>query len=245
MWGLLDCTHYYYRFGQTIPILKDATLAIEEHEKVAVLAPPGHGKTTIVRLLTGMESPESGRVLRCPDAWPLGYAGGFRPEMTAENNIRSIAKMAGMNADELSAFVHDFSELGDAYYLPLLNYTNRMKARLGFGTCFGIPAKVYIADDKLTGGEPAFREKCTRELEHRLQTSGLLCLTSNPRAVQDVCDRFYVMEDGGFTACDDFEEAKEMLLYLLEEQDSLPLRSDVAAQRIDRDRDDLLFFDLA
>jgi len=245
MWGLLDCTHYYHRSGQTSAVINRATLALEERERTAVFAPPGHGKTTIVRLLTGVEPPHEGQVLRTPGVWPLGYAGAFRPEMTGDSNVRAIARMAGVDPDTLSAHALAFSELGDAFFLPMSSYTNRMKARLGFATSFGIPTNVFIADDKLVGGEPAFREKCEFELEQRLETSGLVFFTSNPRPAEGVCDRFVVLEGGQFVDYPDYEQAREALMRLLEEQEFIPMAMDEEEDLLSQDRDDPFFFDLA
>lgn len=245
MWGLLDCTHYYHRSGQTAPVLRGATLAMEEHERTAIFAPPGHGKSTVVRLLTGVEVPHEGEVLPAPGVWPLGYAGAFRPEMSGDSNVRAIARMAGVEPGELAAFALAFSELGEAFFLPMSGYTNRMKARLGFAISFGIPTNVFIADDKLVGGEPAFREKCEFELDQRLATSGLVFLTSNPRPAEDVCERFVVLEAGQFVDYPDYDQAREALMRLLEEQEYVPMDLNEEEELLTQERDDPFFFDLA
>lgn len=245
MFGLLDCTHYYHRSGQTAPVLDRATLALEERERTAIFAAPGHGKSTIVRLLTGVEVPYEGHVLPARGVWPLGYAGAFRPEMSGDSNVRAIARMAGIDPAELATFALSFSELGEAFFLPMSGYTNRMKARLGFALSFGIPTSVYIADDKLVGGEPAFREKCEFELEQRLAHSGLVFLTSNPRPAEAVCERFVVLEAGRFVDYPDYETAREALMRLLEEQEFIPMALDEEEILQTQGRGDPFFFDLA
>ncbi|MEZ5689129.1 MAG: hypothetical protein R3E21_10155 [Caenibius sp.] len=244
MWGFFNCTHYLHRAGQTNVILMDASFAADSLDKVAIFAPPGRGKTTLVRLLTGMDRPRAGSILQPHDAWPLGYAGGFRAEMTGEQNIRGLARIAGISPDDLSAFVYDLTGLGDAFFLPVAYYTNRMKSRLGFAASFGIPARLMIADDKLISSDPEFREKYEAELHRRLNSAGLIFLASNPRPAEEVCDRFVVLHRARFEEHDTYRSAADRLEEIMAYQDMEPAEPDDDTNGQDRASEDLLYFDL-
>jgi len=210
MWGFVDCTRYYMSAGRPNVVLANATLLVETHEKVALLVRPGQGKSTIMRMLAGLDRPDLGTVLRDAGGWPLGYAGGFQADMTGDANIRNFAELADVDPLDLSAFCYDFSELGDLYHQPVKQYSSTMKARLAMAASLGIPARTYLADDKLSAGDEQFRAKCMAALTERLADCGLIFVASNPRPAKDVCDSFYVLSGGEFVRCDDFEHAIDL-----------------------------------
>jgi len=213
MWGFIDCTRYFLSFGAPKVVLHDATLIVETRERVGLLVPSGEGKSTIIRMLAGVEQPDSGIVLRDDGGWPLGYTGAFRPELTGEENIRKFATIVGLDPSDFSAFCADFAQLGEAYFHPLRFYSARMRARLAFSASLGIPATTYLADDKISAGDDSFREKCEAALLDRLRHAGLIFVASNPGATKDICERHGVVSRGKIILCDTHEEAK----YLFEE----------------------------
>lgn len=208
MWGFVDCTRYFLSFGQPIVVLHEASLLVGTREKVALLIPPGKGKSTLLRLLSGTEPPNSGMVLRDDGGWPLGYSGGFQNEMSGEENVRNIAQIAGIDPDGLATFCRDFAALGTSYYEPMKFYSGTMKGQLAFAISFGVPAKTYLADDKLAVGNSAFREKCMAALRVRLADKGLIFVASNIRAAKGICDRFYIVRNGKFLQCENYEDAE-------------------------------------
>ena len=210
MWGFVDCTRYYMSFGLPKVVLHEANMVVQTSEKVGLLIPPGEGKSTIIRMLSGVDRPDSGVVLRDEGGWPLGYAGALQGQMTGEENVHNIADMVGLDPLDFSAFCLDFAEIGDAYFHPLNMWTGGMRARLAFAVSLGIPARTYLADEKLVIGGESFREKCEAALSHRLRTAGLILVASNPRISEGVCDRHGVVSRGKIIMCETHEEAKEL-----------------------------------
>lgn len=234
MWGFIECTRYYSSFGLPKVVLHEASLVVETTEKLGLLVPPGEGKSTIIRLLAGVDEPDAGTVLRDKGGWPLGYGGAFRAEMTGEENINQLAMLMGIDVLSYSAFCADFSEVGEAYFHPLSLWTGRMRGQLAFAASFGIPASTYLADDKLVGGGQRFKEKCAAALTERLRTAGLIFVASNPRATETVCDRHAVVCRGKIVVCANHEEAKQLFALNLEE-----------GAAIDIAEEELASFDLA
>ena len=216
MWGFLDCSRYFMSFGMPKVILDNASMAVGADEKVGLLAAPGAGKSTIIRLLAGVDTPNSGLVLRDRGGWPLAYGGGFRPDMTGEENARMIAGFAGLDPDAFTAWSAEFSEIGEAIFVPLKLLPAGMRTRLAFAVSLGIPARTYFADEKLVAGDPEFRAKCESVLRERLRTCGLILVASNPRVMEGVCDRFAVLAKGKILMCEDLDEAKSILTFDLE-----------------------------
>jgi capsular polysaccharide transport system ATP-binding protein len=212
MWGFVDCTRYYMTGDRPTVVLFQASLVVGTGEKVALLVRPGQGKSTIIRLLAGLDRPDAGTVLRDAGGWPLGYSGWFQADMTGEANVRSLAQVADVDPLDLAAFCHDFAELGDMFFRPLKLYSPTMKARLAMAASLGIPARTYLADDKIASGDEAFRRKTTDVLTERLgEGCGLIFVGSNPRQAKDVCERFYVVTEGEIVPCDDFDHAAALL----------------------------------
>lgn len=210
MWGFVDCTRYYRSFGVTKVVLDRASLVVATTEKLGLLIPAGQGKSTIIRMLSGVDRPNSGEVLRDGGGWPLGYAGALRPDMTGEDNILVLASLVGVDPLRFSAFCLEFSELSDAYYHPISAWTGRMRARLAFAASFGIPASTYLADDKIGTGERDFHEKCVAALEQRLKTAGLILVASNPRVTETICETHAIVSRGKIIRCRSHEEAREL-----------------------------------
>lgn len=210
MWGFLDCTKYYLSFGEPHVVLNEASLVVRTHEKLGLLVPPGGGKSTIIRMLAGADHPNSGQVLRDYGGVPLGYGGAFQGEMTGEENIHNIAAMVGVDPLAYSAFCAAFADIGEAYFHPLKLWTSGMRGRLAFAASFGLPASTYLADDKVAGGAPEFREKCMAALSERLKTAGLIFVASKSRLTADLCDRHAVVIRGKIIACSSHEEAAEL-----------------------------------
>ncbi len=227
MWGFVDCTRYYVSEGRPHVVLYNASLVVETRERVALLVRPGQGKSTIMRMLAGIDAPDSGTVLRDEGGWPLGYAGGFHNDMTGDANIRCLAQFAGVDPLELSALCFEFSELEEFYHKPLKLYSSTMRARLAFSASLGLPARTYLADDKLAAGDERFRQKCMTALSAKLDDCGLIFVASNPRPAKEICERFYVVSGGQFMPCDDYDHATTLLSAPLDDETSDSEESDI------------------
>jgi len=233
MWGFIDCTRYYMSYGEPKVVLNRASLIVGTREKLGLLVAPGGGKSSIMRLLAGVDPANSGRVVRDKGGIPLGYGGALQGEMTGDQNVRNVAALFGLDPYSYSAFCAEFSELGQFYYHPLKVWTAGMRGQLAFAMTFGLPAMTYLADSKLAGGDRRFAEKCMAALHQRLETAGLIFVTSAPRLTRDICDRHAVLVHGKLIECGTHEEAEELFASTTEE---------VAASVAD---EELASFDLA
>ena len=191
-------------------MLHEASIVVGTHEKLGLLVPNGGGKTTIIRMLAGLDQPNSGHVLRDKGGIPLGYGGAFLADLTGEENIHNLASLHGVDPLTYSAFCQEFSELGDVYFQPLKLWTGAQRGRLAFASSLAAPASTYLADGKLVGGARPFAEKCLAALDERLKSTGLIFVASIPRATADVCDRHAVVMRGKIVQCSSHQEAAEL-----------------------------------
>ena len=224
MIGFENCTKEFRLDNDHRVILDAATLMFDPSDRVCVLGTPSSGKTTVANLLSGFGRPTAGQVQRSGRiSWPLGFAGAFHPAMTGARNIEIIADLAEAPRNWVSAYVAEFSELGDDYYRPLETYSSSMRSRLGFALSMAIPADTYVVDGSVGSGSPAYRAKCEVAFEQKLDKAGMFFVTHSPRIAEKFGRRFALLKDGDFVLTEDFSAAEKAFEEQLVEQDDLRL----------------------
>ena len=127
--------------------------------------------------------------------------------MCIRDSTRFLARVYGVDSDELIAFVEDFAELGAHFRQPIRTYSSGMRSRLGFACSMGIHFDTYLIDEVTAVGDGAFKEKSEAMLRDRLQTSGALFVSHTMASVRQVCDSGAVLEKGVLTFYEDVGEA--------------------------------------
>ncbi len=199
---LLDAARWM-RVGNAIrPILLDVSVDFGQREKVGILAASGTGKSTIARMLAGIEAPDSGQILRRGwVSWPLGFAGGFHPELTLRKNYVLLSDILGLPLANVIAFCCEFGQLEAALDQPAKSLSPA--ARLAAAYCFSLatPCQTYVADDVIGFGEGLVRKKTEAMLKYRLESAGLVFISKNPSQLSEFCDRFFVLLGGKLVPC--------------------------------------------
>jgi len=193
-------------------ILAPTTLMIPDLARVGILAARGSGKSVIARLLAGIDPPDEGEVLRQGRvSWPIGFAGALHPDLTVADNIALIAGLLGENAAELTAFCDLVGGFGALLDQPMKRATPAQRAALGCCLSLGVACDTYIADDTIGFGLNRQRAMSEMLLTQRLETAGLVFLSSNPQQIGRFCDRFYVLLGGRLMPCDDLRAGQQAL----------------------------------
>lgn len=191
-------------------IVRDLNMIIPRGRSVALLGRNGAGKSSFLQLISGSLKPDSGRIVReCRVSWPLGFAGSFHKALTGVQNIRFVARIYGVNVDELIEYVREFSELGDFLHQPVGIYSSGMKARLAFGVSMGIRFDVYLVDEVTAVGDTNFKLKCRQAFETRLGDSDVIMVSHGVNALRTYCDCGIVLENGRIEYYEDIEDAIE------------------------------------
>ncbi len=177
---------------------------------VALLGRNGAGKSSLLRMISGTMRPTEGRIdVTGTVSWPVGFAGSFHADLTGRQNTRFVARVYGVDTDRLESFVHDFSELGEAFTLPFRTYSQGMRARLGFALSMGIGFDTYLVDEVTAVGDAAFRETCEAALATRLSNRGAVIVSHSLGFLRRVCNAGVVIEDGHAVWFDDISMAIE------------------------------------
>jgi len=189
-------------------ILEPTTIELPRNRRIGILGRNGMGKSTLIRLIAGTESPSSGRIERQVSvSWPLGFSSGFHGELTGRENLRFISRIYGADIDYVTDYVEEFSELGDYFDMPVETYSSGMSARLAFGLSMAIRFECYLVDELTSVGDAWFRDKCEQAFAARRRDSGLIMVSHNAGTIRTYCDMGIVLRDGRMTAYDDLEMA--------------------------------------
>lgn len=175
---------------------------------VALLGRNGAGKSSLLQMIAGTMDPSSGRIVTTGRiSWPVGFAGSFHGELTGAQNARFIARIYGVDSDELVDFVQEFAGLGEHFRLPFRTYSSGMRSRLAFGVSMGIDFDTYLVDEVAAVGDAAFRAKGDRFFKARLKNAGAVVVSHSMSQIRQLCDSGAVLEKGRLTYYEDVEDA--------------------------------------
>lgn len=201
---------YWYR-GQPKYIARNLNVTIPDGARVALMGRNGAGKSTMLAMIAGKINPDRGRVrLSGNMSWPIGLTGCIQAELTGVQNVKFIARVYGVDTDELIAFVDDFAELGMNFHEPVRTYSSGMRARLNFGMSMGIHFDTYLIDEVHATGDGAFKTKSKKVFEDRMSKAGLVMVSHSKSTMKELCDSGAVLEKGTITFYNDIEEALEV-----------------------------------
>jgi capsular polysaccharide transport system ATP-binding protein len=189
-------------------VARDIKTVFPSGISVGLLGRNGAGKSTLMQMIGGTVKPDSGTInIKGSMSWPVGFAGSFHGDLTGQQNTRFIARVYGVDTDELLDFVEDFAELGAHFYLPVRNYSSGMKSRLAFGISIGIPFDTYLVDEVTSVGDAAFRRKSRLVFEERMRGAGAVVVSHAMSDMRDLCGAGAVLENGVLTYFEDIEDA--------------------------------------
>jgi len=200
----------FYLKGFRKVVLDNINQDFPKNRAVALLGRNGAGKSTLLQIIGGMVDPTSGEVIRGGNiSYPVGFAGSFHVDLSGAQNTRFVARIYGVDTDELVDFVEDFSELGKQFYQPFRTYSSGMKSRLSFGVSMGIPFDTYLIDEVTSVGDQAFRSKSAALFAERRKTAGSIMVSHSLGMIREMCDAGAVLEAGQMYYYDDLEAAIE------------------------------------
>ncbi|MFD1798205.1 ABC transporter ATP-binding protein [Paracoccus aurantiacus] len=205
---LQNVTKTYHLNGRRKTVADNITQVFPSGASVALLGRNGAGKSSMLQMISGEMLPTSGKIFSTGSiSWPVGFAGSFHPDLTGVQNTRFVARIYGLDTDEVIDFVSDFADLGDHFFLPFRTYSSGMRARLAFGVSMAIPFDTYLIDEVTAVGDANFRKKSNEVLHARLANSGAIVVSHSMPTLNEICDSGAVLENGHLTFYSDLDEA--------------------------------------
>jgi capsular polysaccharide transport system ATP-binding protein len=159
-------------------------------------------------MIAGTIRPDSGRIVSDGTiSWPVGFGGSFHRDLTGAENVRFIARVYGVDTDDLIHFVEDFAELGKFFHMPVRSYSSGMKSRLAFGASMGIRFDTYLVDETTAVGDAVFKRKSRAIFADRMKQSSAIMVNHSMNQIRQFCNAGVVLEHGRLTYFEDLEEA--------------------------------------
>lgn len=189
------------RYSRDFYALNDVSLTIKKGETVGIIGKNGAGKSTILKIITGVLTPTSGSVqVNGRIASLLELGAGFNPEMTGIENIYLNGTIMGYSKEEMEDRLQDiidFADIGEFIHQPVKMYSSGMFARLAFAVNASLEPDVLIVDEALSVGDFMFQFKCMQRFKE-LQKKGvtILYVTHNTQEIISTCDRALFFHNG-------------------------------------------------
>ncbi|MDY3250432.1 MAG: ABC transporter ATP-binding protein, partial [Candidatus Choladocola sp.] len=181
--------------------LTDINFDIVKGETVGIIGTNGAGKSTILKIITGVLNPTEGQVVvngRISALLELGA--GFNMEYTGVENIYLNGTMMGFSEEEIDARLDDilaFADIGDFVYQPVKTYSSGMFVRLAFAVAINIDPEILIVDEALSVGDVFFQAKCYRKFEEfKSEGKTILFVSHDLNSISKYCDRVILLDHG-------------------------------------------------
>lgn len=180
----------------------DLSFEIKKGEAVALIGRNGAGKSTALKMITGVSHPTKGTVtVKGVVSALLELNAGFDGQLTGRENLNLRSQVLGMSKKEyreIEERVIDFAELGIYIDQPMKSYSSGMKARLGFSFAASIDPDILVVDEALSVGDRAFKRKCINRMQEIMSDENVtvLFVTHESKAAQEFCTRGIVMDKG-------------------------------------------------
>ena len=181
---------------------KDLSFEIKKGEAVAFLGRNGAGKSTTLKMVTGVTHPTSGEIrVEGRVSALLELTAGFDSQLTGRENISLRGQIIGLNRSEIKELepdIIDFAELGLYIDQPMRTYSSGMKARLGFAFAVAIDPEILVVDEALSVGDRAFQKKCIDRIREIMMDENVtvLFVTHTSSTAKEFCSRGIVLDKG-------------------------------------------------
>ncbi|MBN1579134.1 MAG: ABC transporter ATP-binding protein [Anaerolineae bacterium] len=202
---------------QTYWVLRNINFGIEPGEMLGLIGVNGSGKSTVLKLLSRIIEPTTGRVVvdgRISALLELGA--GFHPDLTGRENVYLNGSILGLSRKEIRQKLDDivrFADLESSIDIPVRFYSSGMYMRLGFSVATHANPEILLVDEVLAVGDYAFQLRCLHRIEE-LKKQGMttLFVSHDMEAIKDLCDRVIWLDGGGIQAEGDPEHVVEQYL---------------------------------
>ncbi len=181
--------------------LNDISFDIKKGETVGIIGTNGSGKSTILKIITGVLNPTKGTVdVNGKISALLELGAGFNMEYTGVQNIYLNGTMCGFSNEEIDAKVDSivsFADIGEFINQPVKTYSSGMFVRLAFAVAINIEPEILIVDEALSVGDVFFQVKCYKKFEEfKRAGKTILFVTHDMGSISKYCDRAILLNKG-------------------------------------------------
>lgn len=196
---------FHKEYHKKFYALNEISFEVEQGQFVGIIGTNGSGKSTILKIITGVLTPTTGRVTvagRVSALLELG--GGFNMEYTGIENVYMNGTMMGYTRQEMDEKLQEileFADIGDFVYQPVKTYSSGMFVRLAFALAINVDPDILIVDEALAVGDVFFQAKCYQKINEICKSgTTVLLVTHDMSTVIKYCDKVVVLNRGKFVA---------------------------------------------
>ena len=181
--------------------VRDVSFDLMPGDSLGLVGRNGSGKSTVLKLLTRILRPTSGRItIRGRVSALLELGAGFHQDLTGRENIYLNASVLGLTKEQVETSFQSivaFSELEEFIDVPVKHYSSGMYMRLGFSVAIHVHPDILIIDEILAVGDQAFQEKCVDQI-YQLKRRGttIVMVSHNLNIIRNLCGRLIWLEQG-------------------------------------------------
>ena len=185
--------------------LSDISFDVKKGETVGIIGTNGSGKSTILKIITGVLSPTTGTAEVSGNISALLELGaGFNSEYTGLENIYMNGTMMCFSREEMQRRMDDilrFADIGDFVNQPVKTYSSGMFVRLAFALAINVDPEILIVDEALSVGDVFFQAKCYRRMEEMMKNGTTILMVSHDMgSIIKYCDKVVLLNRGHFVA---------------------------------------------
>lgn len=175
-------------------VINGLNLNVKKGETIGVIGSNGSGKSTFIRILSGIIKPTDGSVrVNGTVTSILEVGNGFHPDLTGRENCYMTVRLKGFSDKQISERINniiEFSELGESFDYPIKHYSNGMYLRLAFAIFEQFNSDILLLDEVLSVGDAAFREKIAKVIrKFKAEGRTIIMVSHNMSEVINFCDR--------------------------------------------------------
>ena len=196
---------FHKEYHKKFYALNNLSFEVKKGETVGIIGTNGSGKSTILKIITGVLTPTTGEVeVNGVISALLELGAGFNMDYTGIENIYMNGTMMGFSKKEMDAKLQeilDFADIGDFVYQPVKTYSGGMFVRLAFALAINVEPEILIVDEALSVGDVFFQSKCYRRMEEiRQKGTTILMVTHDMGSIIKYCDKVVLLNKGNFVA---------------------------------------------
>ncbi len=195
-------------------VFREFTFTFPDDCSIGLIGRNGAGKSTLMRLLSGADIPNAGKVITDKKiSWPVGLAGGFQHALSARDNVKFIARVYGYRGEALEEkvrYIEEFAEIGKYFDEPMNTYSSGMRSRIGFGLSMAFDFDYYLIDEAGAVGDAKFKQKSDAIYKEKLSNSKVIMVSHDMSEIEQWCDKVILVNCGTATVYDDVKEGIEM-----------------------------------